>query len=149
MLPESPTPRTRPTRPLGDKPKTAPERSRLFRAVINPIPTKIRFIAPDMSSALSVPVEPYLVLGRKEGIHDHDVHVDLGKFGAYKHGVSHVHAMILTVNNRVTLKDMHSMNGTAVNGHRLSASKEVFLNHGDKITLGKLTIMVAFAYDVD
>jgi ubiquitin-protein ligase len=49
--------------------------------------------------------------------------------------VSGNHAQILYADGHFSLKDLQSTNGTSVNGARIT---EVILNHGDKVSFGKL-----------
>jgi hypothetical protein len=53
--------------------------------------------------------------------------------------VSHTHARIFTDSGRLMLQDFGSLNGTLVNGQRV---KMVCLKPGDKVSIGKHTIML-------
>jgi pSer/pThr/pTyr-binding forkhead associated (FHA) protein len=70
--------------------------------------------------------------------------VDLSGFDAYAQGVSRLHAAIKVVNQRVTVVDLGSSNGTRVNGQKISPNFDYPINHGDIIALGKLKIQVLF-----
>jgi pSer/pThr/pTyr-binding forkhead associated (FHA) protein len=70
--------------------------------------------------------------------------VDLSAFEAYSQGVSRLHAAIKVVNQRVTVVDLGSSNGTRVNGQKISPNFDYPINHGDIIALGKLKIQVLF-----
>lgn len=60
--------------------------------------------------------------------------------------VSHYHARVFNEEGRMMLEDFGSMNGTFVNGQRV---KMVMLKPGDCVTVGKHTIVVSDASDMD
>lgn len=60
--------------------------------------------------------------------------------------VSHYHARVFNEEGRMMLEDFGSMNGTFVNGQR---AKMVMLKPGDVVTVGKHTIVVSDASDMD
>lgn len=66
--------------------------------------------------------------------------IDLNPYNAYEQGVSRMHAMISIREDRVTITDLGSANGTWVNGDRVSPHTARVLNHGDLVTLGKFRL---------
>lgn len=66
--------------------------------------------------------------------------VDLSPYKAEECGVSRRHARLVlnTSTYEVEIFDMGSTNGTYVNGERLVGSQNRYLNHGDKVRLGRL-----------
>src|SRR5579864_6713545 len=60
--------------------------------------------------------------------------------------VSHYHARVFNEEGRMMIEDFGSMNGTFVNGQRV---KMVMLKPGDAVTVGKHTIVVSDARDLD
>jgi pSer/pThr/pTyr-binding forkhead associated (FHA) protein len=60
--------------------------------------------------------------------------------------VSHYHARVFREEDRIMLEDFGSLNGTFVNGQRV---KMVTLNPGDSVAIGKHTIVVSEARDLD
>lgn len=70
--------------------------------------------------------------------------VDLSSFDAYSQGVSRLHAALRIANQKVTVVDLDSSNGTRVNGQKISPNFDYPINHGDIIALGKLKIQVLF-----
>ena len=54
--------------------------------------------------------------------------------------MSGIHAKIFNGNDGIRIRDLNSLNGTRVNGHRVVES---LLHHGDQINIGKVTILVA------
>ena len=112
----------------------------------NQIPKAIRFIKSDLNDVFDVAVSSMMVVGRRSSMKDMEVMVDLSGFDAYKMGVSRFHAMILTLDNRVTIKDLDSLNGTKLNNLDLQPSHEYLLEHGDKVSFGKLNFLISFIY---
>ncbi len=68
--------------------------------------------------------------------------IDLSPYQAYAAGVSRLHAVIKKSGPSVIFMDLGSANGTFLNGVRLSPNTELFINHGDIISLGKMRIQV-------
>lgn len=64
--------------------------------------------------------------------------LDLTNYNAYQGGLSKLHARILLTAERAEVYDMHSANGTFVNGLRLSPEQAAPLAHGDMLMFGKL-----------
>ena len=60
--------------------------------------------------------------------------------------VSHYHARVFNEEGRLMLEDFGSMNGTFVNGQRV---KMVTLKPGDSVAIGKHTIVISEAKDLD
>lgn len=68
--------------------------------------------------------------------------IDLTPFRAYENGVSRLHLMIRINPQEVIAMDLGSVNGSRLNGQKLSPNKSTHLNHGDILTLGKLKLQV-------
>lgn len=60
--------------------------------------------------------------------------------------VSHYHARVFNEEGRMMLEDFGSLNGTFVNGQRV---KMIMLKPGDSVAIGKHTIVVSDARDLD
>lgn len=112
----------------------------------NRIPQKIRFVSTDLSNVFTIDVDAMMVVGRRNSMKDMEVAIDLSAYDAYQMGVSRFHSMILTLDNRVTIKDLNSLNGTRLNNLDLKPSQEYLLEHGDKVSFGKLNFLIAFVY---
>lgn len=98
--------------------------------------------------AVVVNIEDKLYLGRD--IHEVDVgaSLDLTPHGAYATGVSRLHAEISLVdNNYLQLTDLHSTNGTFLNGEQLKPLRPYRLHDGDYMRLGKLSITIHYEVD--
>ncbi len=66
--------------------------------------------------------------------------VDLSPFGADECGVSRRHARLVlnTSTYEIEIFDMNSTNGTYINDKRIEGQGNHYLNHGDKVRLGRL-----------
>jgi len=66
--------------------------------------------------------------------------IDLTPYNAYETGVSRLHASLNIKNRPSTIQDLGSVNGTRVNGKKLSPHSKTPLANGDILTLGKLKL---------
>lgn len=132
------------TRHFRHRPDAAPMEPRQTDSLDLKLPTHIRFILGDMDAVLDVPMNQYIVVGRKETINDRQVDVDFGPFDAHHLGVSRYHAIIQINNDRISIKDFNSSNGTYLNGFSLKPMYGYRLRHGDEIMLGRMKLQVQF-----
>ena len=70
--------------------------------------------------------------------------VDLTAYKAYECGVSRLHAVVRLRDEKLTLTDLGSANGSYVNGARLVPNSEQRISSGDLIALGKLKFQLVF-----
>lgn len=108
------------------------------------IPRKLRFIILDTNEYFDVPVRLYMVIGRKSNPRDRKVDIDLTPFAQRDHGVSRYHSYIQVVENRISITDFNSTNGTFINNKSLKPSTSYRLRHGDHIRFGNLEVKVLF-----
>ena len=134
------------TRPLPSDREFQPAPQRRPHILDNRVPRAIRLITTDLEEVSTFEVESVMVIGRRSSMKDKDVVIDLANYDAHKQGVSRYHSMILTLDNRVTIKDLNSLNGTRLNNHDLEPSQEYILEHGDQVSFGKLSFLIAFVY---
>ncbi len=85
-----------------------------------------------------------MVFGRLDTTAPNKPDFDLTPYGAFEKGVSRLHAALVRHENSVTLLDLGSANGTAVNGKRLPVNQPRVLQDGDEITFGELSAHVYF-----
>lgn len=83
-----------------------------------------------------------ITLGRVSGNQTIVPDIDLSPFGGYEAGVSRLHAALQLRENKITLIDQGSANGTRINGKRVVPNIAHPIHHGDMITLGKLKVQV-------
>jgi hypothetical protein len=86
------------------------------------------------------------ILGRADATNSSRIGIDLTPFGAQEKGVSRTHAAIRRGEDTLTLVDLGSVNGTHLNGQRLTPNQPRVLRDGDEIRLGKLICHVYFKY---
>lgn len=87
------------------------------------------------------------LLGRADPKHNILPDVDLGPHGGQQLGVSRRHVTLVQTENGLSVRDLGSTNGTAVNGKVLAPNQEWPLRDGDEIRLGKLAINIYFIID--
>jgi len=67
--------------------------------------------------------------------------IDLSPYGAFEYGVSRLHVSI-QLGEPVTITDLGSVNGTRINGKKITSNVPRSLSHGDVLALGKLRIQI-------
>lgn len=72
--------------------------------------------------------------------------IDLTEHRAEQRGVSRLHLSIQydEKHHNVTVTDMHSANGSFINGQRLHPNEVRILRNGDELRMGKMVLMVSF-----
>ncbi len=110
--------------------------------VRQPIYTLIFQIGDDQLS-ISLKLAERLILGRQSNHMTDRPDLDLGRFKAAEHGISRIHATLESNEAGVYLMDLGSRNGTFVNGQPLGAFNPCYLNDGDVLRFGKLTVTLA------
>ena len=108
-------------------------------------------IAPDdvpeaerIITVLAPDVEGY-ILGRSDTLSSYLPDIDFSAFDAKKRGISRRHAVLVSYNEIVHVMDLGSMNGTFINGTRMSAYEPHALRNGDRLGLGDLNIIITLA----
>lgn len=86
-------------------------------------------------------VEGY-VIGRSDDGTSYLPDIDLAGVGAREHGISRRHAALVRYRDRVHVVDLSSVNGTYLNGKRLTPDTPFPINIGDTLRLGTLHLMV-------
>lgn len=108
------------------------------------VPWVIEFRVVGTPYIIPAPAQRQFVLGRADDSTGYTPDVDLTDYGAQAKGVSRRHAQVTTANNRVTLRDLDSANGTFINGDRATPQVEHRLYHGDILSLGQLDLQLNF-----
>ena len=83
-------------------------------------------------------------LGRESPNSVYQPLIDLTRFGAHEHGVSRLHVSIQRIGDQFMVTDLHSSNGTWLNGNRLAPDVPQVLHSGDRLKLSLLRIDVCF-----
>lgn len=126
-----------PTEPLSPLRATSP--------LHEDLPWVIEFRVVGTASTIQVQVNEAMTIGRSDPQRNIFPDVDLGPHDAQAKGVSRQHAVVLAKDNRITVKDLGSVNGTRLNGRMLIANQEYRLRHGDELDIGELKLQVRFA----
>jgi pSer/pThr/pTyr-binding forkhead associated (FHA) protein len=84
----------------------------------------------------------FYVLGRALPITDNMV--DFTPYGAEESGVSRRHAMLTIDQEHLWITDLHSVNGTFLNGRQLEPDQATVLRDGDQVELARLSLRVYF-----
>lgn len=87
-------------------------------------------------------VEGY-VLGRSDSGSQYTPDIDLALFGAQEKGISRRHAVLVHHHGQVHIVDLSSMNGTFLNGRRLSPKTAYALKDGDQFSLANLDLIIS------
>jgi CheY-like chemotaxis protein len=96
------------------------------------------------ASVIPVQISDKIIIGRNDPDRGVSCDVDLTPYGAFTHGVSRRHALITVKDNRISIKDLESTNGTRLNDYDLLPNEEYRLQHGDELTIGQLRLQVRF-----
>lgn len=91
-------------------------------------------------------VAPEIMLGRLDAAHAVFPDLDLTSDGGLDGGVSRRHAKIQYQDGRLLIEDLGSVNGTLVNGKRLTPYLPHPLQAGYELQLGRLGLRIEFDY---
>ena len=108
------------------------------------VPWVIEFRIVGTPDIIRAPVSELLLFGRADENHDIRPQIDLGEYRGQKLGVSRKHALMIARDNRVTIEDLGSANGTYINGQKLQARYPHRVREGDILQLGNLKLQVHF-----
>lgn len=110
------------------------------------LPDRLRIVIDSGTAVLDVPLKNYMVVGRRDNSDDRQVDIDLTGFDGQHNGVSRYHAIIHIHNERISIKDFNSTNGTFLNGFSLKPMFGYRLRDGDQLMMGRLRMRVYFLY---
>lgn len=88
-----------------------------------------------------------LRFGRREA--DNQVDIDLVPYDGYNKGISRRHMALDLQDRRLEVWDLHSSNGTYLNGIRLDPNHRHQLRDGDELRLGRMTLRIFFQHRID
>ena len=97
------------------------------------------------SLTLDAPLTEGYVIGRSEEGNEYQPDVDLTPFKARSKGVSRRHAALIRYHGLVHLLDLDSINGTFLNGKRLSPDLPLPINDGDQVRLGMFQFTISLS----
>jgi hypothetical protein len=108
-------------------------------------PLALKLTIPGSGHDLEVPLTKEVNIGRIDPASASFPDVDLNREGGLEKGVSRRHAKITRRGREVFIEDLGSLNGTFVNGRKLTAYLPQVLKSGDELQLGTLVLRVSFA----
>lgn len=108
------------------------------------VPWVIEFRVIGTPEIIRAPIGERLTLGRDDSQNDIYPEIDLTPFRGQHLGVSRKHARIIMRNNRITVEDLQSANGTYINGKHIGVLNATRLRDGDQLKLGSLSLQVHF-----
>lgn len=108
------------------------------------VPWVIEFRVIGTPEIIRVPMGERLIIGRSDTTKSIIPDIDLLDYGAQQRGVSRRHARLIMRDNRLTIEDVGSANGTYVNGQHINVLQPVRIRDGDQIKLGSLALQVHF-----
>jgi DNA-binding response OmpR family regulator len=97
---------------------------------------------------IRLPVESELLIGRVSPDQTVFNGLDLSAFQASEFGVSRRHALIRWQGSHLVVNDLHSNNGTLLNGTKLQPEIDYRLNDGDSLFIGHLHMKVRVNQDM-
>jgi len=116
------------------------EQEFLFPPPIQDAPFALNII----SSGKIIPIRDYkeITIGRYSKGAPLIPDVDLSDHKAYESGVSRIHASIQISEECITVTDLESVNGTRINGRKITPNEPYTVKNGDILTLGKFKIQI-------
>jgi pSer/pThr/pTyr-binding forkhead associated (FHA) protein len=132
------------TIPVPDAPPDQPTTTKLTGDVTLPTtlkPETILLSVAGFPQPVLIKDQSEIILGRLTPEDPLDV-IDLTKYNAHLLGVSRRHAMIRVMQDKYSLEDLGSANGTWLNENRLEPGKPYALTGGDQIRLGQLIMFI-------
>ena len=107
-------------------------------------PITLSFLLVDLNRQIEFPLSKELNIGRLDAASATFPDLDLTSSGGLEKGVSRRHAKIKRQGEEILIEDLGSVNGTFLNGQRLTPYLQHPLVSGDEVQLGKLVIRISF-----
>jgi CheY-like chemotaxis protein len=109
------------------------------------LPWVIEFRVVGTAATIQVQVHETMLIGREDARQGIFPDVNLLPYGGQIKGVSREHALVRAKDNRISIQDLGSVNGTRLNNHVLTPGQEYRLRDGDNLTIGQVQLQVRFA----
>lgn len=107
-------------------------------------PLGLRLTVVSSGHEMEVPLTKDVNIGRLDPASGSFPEVDLSGEGALEKGISRRHARITRRGREVFVEDLGSLNGTFLNGKKLTPYLAHGLKNGDELQLGKVVLRVSF-----
>lgn len=104
----------------------------------------LSFLMVDLNRQIEFPLSKELNIGRLDAASATFPDLDLTSYGGLEKGISRRHAKITRQGQEIFIEDLGSVNGTFLNGKRLTPYLQHPLTSGDEIQMGKLVFRVRF-----
>lgn len=91
---------------------------------------------------LSPPQLEGYIIGRTDETSDYRPDIDLAAYGGREQGVSRRHAALVRFHGAVHILDLSSVNGTFLNGKRLTPETPYPIHMGDHLKIGNINLVV-------
>lgn len=95
---------------------------------------------PDQST--EVTLDKKLIIGRSDPTSQMFPEIDLAPYGGLEKGVSRRHARLSSRRGLIIIEDLASINGTYLNGRRLTPYLPEVIHDGDQLQIGSLPIRI-------
>jgi pSer/pThr/pTyr-binding forkhead associated (FHA) protein len=105
----------------------------------------LSFLIVDQNRRVEFPLTKELNIGRLDAATATFPDLDLTSYGGLEKGVSRRHAKITRRGREIFIEDLGSVNGTLLNGKRLTPYLQHPLASGDEIQTGRLVLRVRFS----
>ena len=107
------------------------------------LPNRIQFLVRESGAIVEKAARAPLIIGRRNS--SLPVDIDLGDYNAHEMGISRNHFRIEPApGGKLLVIDLKTVNGTYLNGEKLSPMRSYELRHGDEIKAGRLHLKVYF-----
>ncbi|QPC84795.1 FHA domain-containing protein [Phototrophicus methaneseepsis] len=118
---------------------------RMTGALVEPLlPWVIEFRVVGTAEIIKIRTRSAMLIGRLDESRGIFPDIDVTDYDGQSAGVSRRHAMLITRDNRVTIQDLGSANGTYINGRVLEAHESYRVRDRDRLRLGRLELQVHF-----
>lgn len=108
------------------------------------VPWVIEFRVVGTPHIIRAPMGKTLLMGRSDVERRFTPDIDLEGYLGQTLGVSRRHAQLVAQDNRITIEDLKSANGTFINGEQILPQKPYRIYEGDVLMLGELKLQVHF-----
>jgi hypothetical protein len=105
-------------------------------------PVTLQFMITQQQRRVNATLEREIIIGRMDAASTAFPTVDLSSSGPMAKSVSRRHARIIKRDCEIVLEDLGSVNGTFINGKKLTSFLPVTLNSGDNVNFGKISLEV-------
>ncbi len=122
-------------------PEIAPEQIASTAQLETP-PTVRLCMGEEPGQSIEVTLDKRLIIGRSDPANRVFPEIDLAAHGGLEKGVSRRHARLSSRRGLIIIEDLASINGTYLNGRRLTPYLPEVVHDGDQLQIGSLPIRI-------